>query len=216
MYRNIDKNINSTQYPNDEPFCPALQKYWNNLSKLEKQMQLDNETLYSLDPQQIAMETSRRIHSRCVVDAFCGAGGAAIAFARSGKRVIAIDCNSKRLQMAKNNARLFGVRKKIEFLVGDALELLPNIYTEAVYLDPPWGGPNYGELSLFRLSNFSPDGSIILQIALSVSYEVVFKLPLNFNFGELDNFGVAYEVVPNKLDDKLMYYTSFFKRIRSK
>ena len=45
-----------------------------------------------------------------VADLFCGCGGNAIAFARRGISVKAVDTNAARLQMAQHNARIYQTR----------------------------------------------------------------------------------------------------------
>lgn len=125
------------------PFGEGLQRYWDRLSPREREMSLDEEALYSLAPQEVGLEIAAEIPGRSVIDAFCGAGGLAIALARKGKRVIAIDLDPARLEMARRNADLFGIEKQIEFVAGDASSRLPTMSADAVLLDPPWGGPDY-------------------------------------------------------------------------
>lgn len=192
------------------PFGSRLQNYWNKLSALERKMHLDVDALYSLDIQAIAANTAKRIRSKKVMDAFCGAGGASIAMARAGKIVTAVDLYADRLEMAMQNAALFRVEDRITFVEGDALKLLPELEVEAVYLDPPWGGPEYARQSKFSLAYFVPDGSQVLQLALKHASEVIFKVPKNFNFLELKAFGGPREVVRNEYDGHLEYYTLFF------
>lgn len=56
-----------------------------------------------------------------------GAGGNAIQFALTCQKVIAIDIDPKKIEMAKNNAKIYGVEKKIEFIVGDFLNIAHTI-----------------------------------------------------------------------------------------
>ena len=58
-----------------------------------------------------------------MMDAFCGVGGNAIQFAQTCDRVIAIDVDARRLELARNNARVYGVQDKIEFVLGDFFEV---------------------------------------------------------------------------------------------
>lgn len=69
-----------------------------------------------------------------MIDAFCGVGGNAIQFAFTCERVIAIDINAERLEMARHNAAVYGVADRIEFILGDFLTLIPHLkvrYTTA-------------------------------------------------------------------------------------
>jgi trimethylguanosine synthase len=72
-----------------------------------------------------------------VCDGFCGVGGNAIAFARQGLHVIAIELDKTRLECAKNNARVYAVEHLITFIHGDFMTL-KNIKADSVFLSPPW------------------------------------------------------------------------------
>ena len=52
---------------------------------------MDREGLFSTKPEGIALQIARNTPGTVVLDAFCGVGGSAIAFARAGKRVVAVD-----------------------------------------------------------------------------------------------------------------------------
>lgn len=82
-----------------------------------------------------------------LVDAFAGAGGNTIAFARSGrwKRVYAIEKNPAVLQCAKHNAKIYGVEDKITWFEGDSLQIVNNQLKDlgpysVLFASPPWGG----------------------------------------------------------------------------
>jgi len=194
--------------------CPLgahLQHYWDRLSDKEKKMELDEEGLFSLTLQPVALDIAEKTPGGLVADAFCGAGGMAIAFARSGKRVIAIDNDEDRLGMARRNAALFGVGDAIDFLYGDTLEILPSLKPDSVFLDPPWGGTDYGEKGKFHLSDFDPDGRKLLNLAFSISESVVMRLPKNFELSELDSIGRDYGLEENMPDGRLIHYCVYFK-----
>ena len=63
----------------------------------------------------------------------------------------AIDIDRKRLEMCKNNARVYGVDHKISFILGDFMRLSRSSFgplnedprVDVVFLSPPWGGPAY-------------------------------------------------------------------------
>jgi SAM-dependent methyltransferase len=95
----------------------------------------------SLTPESLAMRIAAWAKGRAVVDAGCGIGGNAIAFARSGCRVLAIEADAQRLELARHNAAVYGVAGQIEFVHGDALTLVPQRRDpEAIlFVDPPWG-----------------------------------------------------------------------------
>jgi SAM-dependent methyltransferase len=95
----------------------------------------------SLTPEPLALRMAAWAQGRAVVDAGCGIGGNAIAFARAGCRVCAIELDAGRLELARHNAAVYGVARQIEFVHGDALVLVPQRRDpEAIlFVDPPWG-----------------------------------------------------------------------------
>ena len=196
------------------PFGPAMEKYWARLSPEEKQMRLDREALYSLVVQPAALRTASITPGQHVVDAFCGAGGSTIGFARAGKRVTAIEMNPERLEMARYNADLFGVSDRITFLQGDSLEILPRLAPSTVFLAPPWGGPEYAQQELFTLDAFSPNGHVLLNLALTCGESVVMQLPRNFDLNQFKPFRVEVTLSEDLLNGELLSYTAVLQSIR--
>lgn len=101
----------------------------------------DPEARASLTPEDAAMHTARElsVEGDVVVDAFCGAGGNAIAFARAGARlVITTDTDRRRLEMARHNAKIYGVDDRIRFVLGDVFAL--DLNGDVGFFDPPWSG----------------------------------------------------------------------------
>lgn len=100
------------------------------------------EARYSLTPEALAVQMAKRATARGirrVVDACVGAGGNAIAFAREGLDVVAIDNDRVRLRMAAHNAEVYDVAERIRFVEGDVLSVLPSLEADLLFLDPPWG-----------------------------------------------------------------------------
>ncbi|KIG13316.1 hypothetical protein DB30_00364 [Enhygromyxa salina] len=95
----------------------------------------------SLTPEPLAMEIAALAQGRPIVDAGCGAGGNAIAFARAGCHVQAIEQDAARLELARHNAGVYGVADQIEFVHADALTFVAARADPAaiLFVDPPWG-----------------------------------------------------------------------------
>jgi trimethylguanosine synthase len=109
--------------------------------------------------------TSNDIQQTIIIDAFCGVGGNTIQFAKYFDRVIAIDISADRLQMARNNATVYNVADKIDFICGDFLQLLAELsaainsdapVAAGVFLSPPWGGPAYADSKFYDLHSIQP------------------------------------------------------------
>lgn len=100
---------------------------------------VDDEGKPFLTSERLAMAMARRAKADRVIDATAGCGGNAIAFARLGMRVTAIDIHKGRLELARHNARVYGVADRITFIQGNAVELLADLSADLVFIDPPWG-----------------------------------------------------------------------------
>lgn len=66
--------------------------------------------------------------------------------------VIAIDIDAKKIEMAKHNAGVYNVADRIEFIVGDFLQMFTKLEGDIVFLSPPWGGPQYLKVSILKKS----------------------------------------------------------------
>ena len=80
-------------------------------------------------------------------------------FTRSFLPVIAVDIDPVKLECARHNAAIYGVEDRIEFILGDYLEVAPSLEADVVFLSPPWGGPGYVEAEVFDIQTMiQPDG----------------------------------------------------------
>lgn len=196
------------------PFSKALQKYWDRrydlFSRFEEGIQIDEEGLYSATPEKIALHQAQKMNCKIVVDGFCGVGANAIAFAMSGAMVYAIEKDTKRLEMARHNARIYGVDGKIEFIHEDFFEEAPKIKAEGIFLDLEWGGPEYEKLKNFQLSDFTPDGGKVLKIAFKHFKKVALKIPDNFDISEFEKLGKPYEIEDNVMYGRVIFRTVYF------
>lgn len=144
------------------PFNPSLEAFWFKrrelFSKFDRGVRLDAESWYSVTPELLAAHMAARLIRGAarpgranggvfVVDPFCGCGGNAIqqALHDPAGAVLAIDIDPWKVEMARHNAYLYGVRDRIQFIVGDAMVLLPRLRADAVLLSPPWGGVDYDD-----------------------------------------------------------------------
>ena len=58
--------------------------------------------------------------------------------------MIAIDIDPAKIALARQNAAVYGVADRIEFIVGDFFQVVPQLAgADVVFLSPPWGGPEY-------------------------------------------------------------------------
>ncbi|XP_029971851.1 trimethylguanosine synthase [Salarias fasciatus] len=202
---------------------PDLAKYWAQryrlFSRFDEGIRLDREGWFSVTPERIAEHIALKVadsfpDSQLIIDAFCGVGGNAIQFALTGRRVLAIDIDGARLDMARHNAAVYNVAEQIDFLQGDFLQLAPRLRGDVVFLSPPWGGPDYLTAEVFNIQTMmEPDGFQIFQLAKLISDNIVYFLPRNADMDQIASLagaGGKVEVEQNILNNKLKTVTAYF------
>ena len=193
------KRLTPRKSNDDCPFGPALQKYWERrydlFSRFDDGIQVDETALFSTKPEIHAADIAARLPGCEVIDAFCGVGGVAIALARLGKKVIAVDIDAERLRMAMENAKIYRCEHNITFVEANFLEYARHHgRVTSIYIDPPWGGPEYFRKDVFRLGDFVPDGASILQASLPIADLVAMTVPTNFGLDEMKAYGSDFAV----------------------
>lgn len=143
-------------------------------SRWEQGIQTDDEGLLSATPEALALDFVQGLSGR-VLDGTCGVGALAIAAARRGCSVVACDLDGPRLEMARHNARIYGV--ELDLRCADVLDILRSDGPfDALILDPPWGGRDYD-----RQGMRAQDLPFPLLEALELAPPVVrLKLPRSF------------------------------------
>lgn len=202
---------------------PDLAKYWAQrhrlFSRFDEGIRLDREGWFSVTPERIAEHIALRVQqcfpeAQLIVDAFCGVGGNAIQFALSGSRVLAVDIDPVRLDLARHNAAVYGVDHRIDFIQGDFLDLAPGLHGDVVFLSPPWGGPDYLSADVFDIRTMmEPDGFLIFEKARLISDDIVYFLPRNADMDQIASLagpGGRVEVEQNFLNNKLKTITAYF------
>ncbi|XP_068381448.1 trimethylguanosine synthase isoform X4 [Eschrichtius robustus] len=216
------KNRKGIGLPPEITAVPELAKYWAQryrlFSRFDDGIKLDREGWFSVTPEKIAEHIAGRVSgcSGCdtVVDAFCGVGGNTIQFALTGKRVIAIDIDPVKIDLARNNAEIYGVADKIEFICGDFLQLASRLKADVVFLSPPWGGPDYATAEIFDISTMmSPDGFEIFRLSQKITNNIIYFLPRNANVDQVASLagpGGQVEIEQNFLNNRLKTITAYF------
>lgn len=98
------------------------------------------------------------LHGReIVIDAYCGTGTISLFLARAAYKVYGIEIVSSAIKDAKKNARENKIRNA-EFIVGDAVKIIPQLYAEKIFadvvvVDPPRAGCDKKVLKTFAAMN---------------------------------------------------------------
>ncbi|CAE6458976.1 unnamed protein product [Rhizoctonia solani] len=234
-----DISANATlHYKNPKSVPQHLKKYFAQrhrfFSLYDEGCLLDEEGWYSVTPEKIALQIAERCRCGTVIDAFCGVGGNAIAFAQTCERVIALDISPTRLAIARHNAEIYGVADRIEFILGDYVSLAGSLASlgrrvDVVFLSPPWGGPSYisgstetgpatdskdAHSSVYTLDNLLPiSGAELFTISHKISRNIAMYLPRNTDVGEIGALappGENVEIEEEWMGSKLKALTCYF------
>ncbi|CAA0822027.1 S-adenosyl-L-methionine-dependent methyltransferases superfamily protein [Striga hermonthica] len=183
--RVAQKKKKKTSLEERENVTPLVKKYWlqryNLFSRYDEGVKLDEEGWFSVTPEEIAAGQARRcVGAGVVIDAFAGVGGNAIQFAKVCRRVVAVEIDPNKVALAIHNAKIYGVRDNIDFIVGDFFQLAPSLEGDVIFLSPPWGGPSYKAKETFTLDLLKPkDGYSLFQVAQAITPNIIMYLPRN-------------------------------------
>ena len=223
----VDKTTSSTKSPSstdavlsakDARDDPEVAKYWAQryrlFSRFDDGVKMDKEGWFSVTPERIAEHIAKRCCCDLIVDAFCGVGGNAIQFAFTCERVIAIDIDPVKIECAKHNAAIYGVADRIEFVVGDYMEIVPHLKADVVFLSPPWGGPNYASADVFDIRTMiTPDGFELFEKTKAVTNNIAYFMPRNADVEQLAFLagpGGKVEIEQNLVNKKLKTITAYY------
>ncbi|GAB0089064.1 Trimethylguanosine synthase [Sergentomyia squamirostris] len=197
----------------------SLLKYWYKrfslFSLFDQGIRMDRESWFSVTPEKVAAHIAERCRCDLLVDGFCGVGGNTIQFAMTCVKVIAIDIDPKKIEMAKHNAAIYGVQDRIEFIVGDFVALAGNLKADVVFLSPPWGGPQYAKEETYDLekSLIPLPGSDLIAKCQKITENIAVFLPRNSNTQQLSLYagpGGAVEIEQNFLDRNFIALTAYY------
>lgn len=152
---------------------------------IREKLQLDQEALYSTTDQLTADKITKDLvrvipKNSIITDATACIGGNTFSFAQTYKQVLAIEKDPRRAQMLRTNMTLLGA-KNVTTVCGDAIALIPQSHHDLIFIDPPWGGPEYKQHVRVTLSlSNTPLHTICNQFANHTKY-IALKVPVNFD-----------------------------------
>lgn len=195
-----------------------IAKYWAQryrlFSRYDEGIKMDKEGWFSVTPERIAEHIAERCRCDLLIDAFCGVGGNAIQFAFTCERVIAIDIDPVKVALARHNACVYGVEDRIEFIIGDYMQMIPHLKADVVFLSPPWGGPNYADAKVFDLKTMiTLDGVCVFEETRSITQNIAYFMPRNVDIEQLSSLagpGGKVELEQNFVNKKLKTITAYY------
>jgi trimethylguanosine synthase len=161
-------------------------------SRWDEGVEADDEGLVGATPEALAERIASGARG-VVIDGTCGIGSLAIAYARQPAvtKVIAFDVDAGRLRMARQNARIYGVEDRIEFVRADIEERAGAIDGDLLVLDPPWGGRAY-DRERVAIEDLGLD---LAKVLARFRGPVALKLPRSFDPATLPGSGWALEAL---------------------
>jgi len=137
-------------------------------------------------------------------------GGNAIQFAMTSRKVVAVDMDAGRLEDAAHNARVYGVEERIDFVCDDFVHFATSYVgppVDAVFLSPPWGGPEHLDAHHFSLKFVTcPDIVQLFAAAVRLSPRVTLYLPRHQDLNEIVLLAVRHGFPAVEIEKVLFQY----------
>ncbi len=174
-------------------------------------LKYDKEGLWSISHPDSADTITKNILEckldiKTICDMTAGIGGNTLSFAKYFDNVISIEHNKIRFKYLQNNINNYNY-KNIILINDDSTNFIKklNYQIDAVFIDPPWGGPNYKKEDNIEIKLGSYELFQIITILKNISFNnqkiklIILKLPFNYDYKNiivynfLQNFKVLKE-----------------------
>jgi 16S rRNA G966 N2-methylase RsmD len=121
-----------------------------------------------------------------ITDAMACIGGDTLSFSQRFAKVNAVEFDKIRFDYLKHNMDLFNC-KNIEYYNEDYLKLITKLKQDVIYIDPPWGGPEYKVKKSIKIKIGETKLEDICDqiIEKKLCKLLVLKLPYNYDLMEL-------------------------------
>jgi 16S rRNA G966 N2-methylase RsmD len=154
-----------------------------------KQLKLDEEALYSVTDQYTADKISKEVKKlfpdiQTITDATACIGGNTYSFSKYFETVHAIELDILKYEYLAYNLSVLET-SNVTLWNGDSLSILPKLQQDIIFIDPPWGGPNYKEKKQIDLYLSDIELSEVCRMIKPYSKYIALKVPTNF---DLDKF----------------------------
>ena len=135
---------------------------------------------------QIMKDIVKNLKAKTITDMTGNVGGDTILFGLHFKKVVSYELKEDNFAALKNNVEAFKL-KNVDLHHGDSLKAIPDIQTNVVYIDAPWGGPEYKEKKDLDLFLGKKRVDELANVILEESDYLFLKVPANYNFSRLDD-----------------------------
>ena len=167
------------------------------MNKFSKEILYDEDAYYMSSPEFVVEYLADLIKDYKTAIEVCSAIGIAVCvLAKKIDRVYGIEIDPKRIEMANYNAKLYGVSEKVEFILGDALDvnLLKKIKASVAILDPDWSvDKNNPKIHSSSLSSTTPNAvELFNKVKSNITSNIVLRVSKNVSFEDLKKLGVCH------------------------
>ena len=111
--------------------------------------------------------------------------------------------------MIRTNAKVYEVDALIEVINADIFDVIGSVSADALYLAPPWGGPDYYKKDKFLMTDFAPSPVEVTE-ALPSAFRGTITLTGPVNLPNTEMALVASEwstLVSRRADGRPKYFT---------
>ena len=129
-----------------------------------------------------------------ILDGTSGIGGNTISFGLHFSNLISIEINKERFKFLQKNIEIFNINAKL--YDDDMLNHLNDDY-DLIFIDPPWGGPNYKLEKSISLSLGNIKLNDLTKIIRDKNKIIVYKLPFNYNLNEFSLYNYEIHKIKN-------------------
>ncbi|WP_327087657.1 class I SAM-dependent methyltransferase [Nonomuraea sp. NBC_01738] len=140
---------------------------------------------------EVAAHRAERLAGLRVVDACCGIGGDALALARAGCEVVAVELDPLTAAVARANADALGIGDRVTVRVGDAAEVTPEDF-EALFADP---ARRTSKGRTFDPQSYSPPWPVVVELVERARRSCLKVAP-----------GIPYEYIPAAAEAEWVSY----------
>ena len=160
----------------------------------------DTEGMYSLSYKEDADLLSNIIKDKFgdikIIDGTSGIGGNSISFGLHFSSIVSIEINKERFKYLQANLEFF--KLKCTLYNDDMLNHLNDDY-DLIFIDPPWGGPNYKLEKSLSLSLGNIKLKELTKILRELNKIIVYKLPFNYNLNDFSEYNYEIYKIKNYL-----------------
>lgn len=207
MLNNFDIKIKTRLFP-----------FINDINKM-KELKIDYDSIFYISLRhdaEIITETIKKYfplnENECfnqlyITDATAGVGGNTISFGKNFKYVNSIEIDNNRFKYLTNNIQVYELLN-VNVFNDNCLNILHRLYSDIIFIDPPWGGKDYklkNNLRLFISNKHIEDVCLDIMIK-QLARLVVLKLPLNYDIIFLKSFLTNYKVFIEELDKMIIVF----------